>query len=302
MTETIFYVFAATTIGTIAVEVKHHLNSTSETLKNRLRVRSWWIMILICLVTFYSGPLVVQFFTTSLITWGTYEILSAESISKKLPWLIPTSLVAFYLQDLIILKILSLPIVAGLSLLFFFLSRVAYMNKKARISLLALYLISSLSTLSGFNLIAILGPVGYTDLLILFFLIVGLNDVFQYVSGKIFGKRKLAPLISPAKTMEGALGGILLSSISVFGFALINHFENLFSFALLGALISVAGIAGDLHFSFFKRLWGLKNSGSGIPGHGGILDRIDSLSLASPVFIILVTLHGEYNELANWIF
>ncbi len=302
MTETIFYVFAATTIGTIAVELRHRLNSTSETLKNRLRVRSWWVMILICLITFYSGPFAVQFFTTSLITWGTYEILSAESISKKLPWLIPTSLVAFYLQDLIVLKVLSLPIVAGLSLLFFFLSRITYMNKTARIPLLVLYLVSSLSTLSGFNLITLLGPIGFTDLLILFFLIVGLNDVFQYVSGKTFGKKKLAPIISPAKTIEGALGGMLLTSISVFSFALIHQFENLFSFALLGAFISLAGIAGDLHFSFFKRLWGLKNSGSGIPGHGGILDRIDSLALASPVFVILVTLHGEYNELANWIF
>lgn len=111
------------------------------------------------------------------------------------------------------------------------------------------------------------------------------SDSGQYYAGRTFGKRKLAPVISPKKTVEGAIGGLIVGS----GAAIIlGRFWpiGLSDIAMAGAgfAMTVAGIAGDLFESQLKRRAGVKDSGNLIPGHGGILDRIDSWLFAAPVF------------------
>lgn len=110
------------------------------------------------------------------------------------------------------------------------------------------------------------------------------NDVSQYVSGKLLGRRKIIPKVSPNKTWEGFLGGIAASTVCA-GF--LAPFLTSLTFAeglMAGALIATAGFFGDVVVSAVKRDLGIKDSGRFIPGHGGILDRLDSLTYAAPAF------------------
>ena len=123
----------------------------------------------------------------------------------------------------------------------------------------------------------------YRPLLILVILSVELNDIFAYCTGKLFGQRKLLPNISPGKTIAGSIGAVILTMALVFfiGKALFAGTPMAETFALikLGLLISVLGQLGDLILSAIKRDIGIKDLGASIAGHGGWLDRFDSLVL-----------------------
>ena len=127
----------------------------------------------------------------------------------------------------------------------------------------------------------------YRPYLILIFMSVELNDVFAYISGKSVGRRKLAPKTSPNKTLGGALGALLLTTLLVcavghylFRGTALAHPSHLIA---LGVLMSLAGQLGDLTVSSVKRDLGVKDMGVTIPGHGGLLDRFDSIILVAPV-------------------
>jgi phosphatidate cytidylyltransferase len=115
------------------------------------------------------------------------------------------------------------------------------------------------------------------------------SDSAQYYTGRAFGKHKLAPVISPKKTVEGAIGGLVIGSLAAVAFGWLWP-VGLSDFAMLAAgfAIVVAGILGDLFESALKRRAGMKDSGNLIPGHGGILDRIDSWLFAAPVFWLIL--------------
>ncbi len=125
-----------------------------------------------------------------------------------------------------------------------------------------------------------------TKLLIFLVLVVELSDVLQYVFGKLFGRRRIAPAISPNKTWEGFAGGIL--SATAVGTALwwVTPFSPL-SAAAMSLAITLSGFAGGLILSAIKRDRGVKDYGTLIAGHGGMLDRIDSLCFAAPIFFHL---------------
>ena len=115
-------------------------------------------------------------------------------------------------------------------------------------------------------------------------LIVMTNDSAAYYTGSAFGKRRLYPLVSPKKSIEGAVGG-LLGSLGGTLLAKFTFFQQLtFSDAVLTALaVGIVGQAGDLFESLLKRSFGVKDSGTIIPGHGGVLDRLDSILFAAPI-------------------
>ena len=114
---------------------------------------------------------------------------------------------------------------------------------------------------------------------------VAVSDTAQYYTGRAFGRTPLAPLRSPKKTREGAVGGLIIAPIflAVAGSYWLPIASPLW-LAALGAGIVIAGIIGDLFESMLKRAADMKDSGSLIPGHGGVLDRIDALLFAAPVF------------------
>ncbi|MCF8000884.1 MAG: phosphatidate cytidylyltransferase, partial [Halanaerobiales bacterium] len=116
-----------------------------------------------------------------------------------------------------------------------------------------------------------------------------LTDIGAYFVGKYYGKIKMAPKISPNKTMEGALGGILVSFIFVVAITIyLNVFSSLW--LIYAVLLPFIAIVGDLFESALKRATGFKDSGQVIPGHGGILDRFDSLLFTIPFTYFFLTL------------
>lgn len=115
-------------------------------------------------------------------------------------------------------------------------------------------------------------------------------DIGAYFSGRKFGKRKLAPKVSPGKSWEGVLGGLLLSLLITAVVGVVRGWSTSQMFAALAgaALIVLISVVGDLTESMFKRQSGIKDSSNLLPGHGGVLDRIDSLTAAIPVFAVLL--------------
>ncbi len=137
-------------------------------------------------------------------------------------------------------------------------------------------------------------PEGY-KLVFFLLLVVWLGDTGAYYVGKQFGKHKLSPRISPKKTIEGLIGGISASIIA----AVVIHYTFFPKFPLLhaviaGVLLSIAGVIGDLAESMWKRSAAVKDSGTLIPGHGGFLDRFDSILFTAPILYCYWTLivHG----------
>lgn len=116
------------------------------------------------------------------------------------------------------------------------------------------------------------------------------SDTFAYFTGRFLGKHKMAPLLSPKKTMEGAVGGVLGSVLLCYVFALwLPKFEVL-PLLIIGFVIGMASLLGDLVESATKRQAGVKDSGQIIPGHGGVLDRFDSLLFTAPLVYYAVKL------------
>jgi phosphatidate cytidylyltransferase len=131
-------------------------------------------------------------------------------------------------------------------------------------------------------------PEGALRLLYVFFLIFA-ADTGAYFAGRRFGKRKLAPAVSPGKSIEGALGGLALCAVwAATAGAWVFHAQGgkLVALVLLSMAVAVVSIIGDLTESLFKRAAGVKDSGTILPGHGGILDRVDSLLAAAPVMAL----------------
>lgn len=138
----------------------------------------------------------------------------------------------------------------------------------------------SLPELDGFK-------AGGRGLLLFVVFITEMNDVFQFTWGKLFGKLKVMPTISPNKTWEGLIGGVVTTTIVGYYLRFLTPFSEVEALVICFS-VGVTGFIGDVVVSAVKRDIGLKDTGDIIPGHGGILDRIDSLALTAPVFFHIV--------------
>jgi len=130
-------------------------------------------------------------------------------------------------------------------------------------------------------------------ILILFFMI-SFSDVGAYFFGKAFGKNKLARTISPGKTIEGAVGGVLSNLIFIF---ILSEFYkiDLILLACFATIVTILSIYGDIYQSFLKRQIKVKDSGSIIPGHGGFFDRLDGFCSTIPIAYLLITVSTIYS-------
>jgi len=117
------------------------------------------------------------------------------------------------------------------------------------------------------------------------FTIIIILDGYSQITGQLFGKYKMTPVISPQKTWEGLIGGVLLTFIASFFLDLTNHKIIIVSYIIF------FGIIGDLSDSLIKRKAGIKDFGTILPGHGGILDRFDSFILSGAMYYLLIKLH-----------
>jgi len=138
----------------------------------------------------------------------------------------------------------------------------------------------SLPEIEGFN-------AGGRGLLLFLVFLTEINDVMQFFWGKLFGKHKIIPKVSPNKTWEGFIGGVISTTAIGFGLGFLTPLSTRY-LLIVSFLVAVAGFFGDVVMSSVKRDIGVKDTGTTIPGHGGVLDRIDSLAYTAPVFFHLV--------------
>ena len=131
------------------------------------------------------------------------------------------------------------------------------------------------------------------SLVLLLFGLIWASDIGAYFTGKAFGKTKLSPNVSPKKTVEGLFGGIVFSLIIGVLYVIIlkdtPSINDYLMFGFLSIVVTLTSVLGDLFESLLKRLSNVKDSGKILPGHGGMLDRIDSLTSSAPVFFLLFT-------------
>jgi phosphatidate cytidylyltransferase len=129
------------------------------------------------------------------------------------------------------------------------------------------------------------GPVGGPMIVLWLVLLVIASDIGAFFVGRQFGRRKLAPRVSPGKTWEGAVGGLCTVVLIALGGARVFGFPVGLSIGF-GCAVGIFSVIGDLTESMFKRAAGLKDSGVILPGHGGVLDRIDSVTAAAPLYAL----------------
>jgi|SRR5690606_3077453 len=122
------------------------------------------------------------------------------------------------------------------------------------------------------------------------FVLIWVNDTFAYLVGRTLGKTKLFASVSPKKTIEGSLGGLIFAWVAAFVLSRYDPLLDLGQWMVLATVIVITGSLGDLLESKFKRLAGVKDSGAILPGHGGIWDRLDSLVYASPFAYLILNL------------
>ncbi|GAL68183.1 phosphatidate cytidylyltransferase [Jejuia pallidilutea] len=154
------------------------------------------------------------------------------------------------------------------------------------------FIITTFYLSSGFVFLVLIASVFSPKILLGCFILVWVNDSFAYLVGKNFGKQKLFEKISPKKTVEGFLGGLFFSCIASYFISNYTETLNFTNWLILSIFITVFGTLGDLIESKFKRQASVKDSGTIMPGHGGLLDRLDSIIFASPfIYLFLRILH-----------
>jgi len=138
-----------------------------------------------------------------------------------------------------------------------------------------------------FGLLANLRSTAGWKMTMLLLAVVIVSDSLQYYTGRLFGRRPLAPRVSPKKTVEGAVGGVVAATLFMMaaGPALLPATSPAM-LAGVGPVLALLGISGDLFESQLKRIAGLKDSSHLIPGHGGVLDRVDALLFVTPAFFL----------------
>lgn len=262
------------------------------------RTRSWWVMSAVFALTLLVGKigalllfgflsfLALREYVTLVPTrrgdhralvWGFFVVTPVQYVLIGIDWYgLAAILIPVYVFVLIPTRIAM----AG--------DTAHFLERAAKIQFGLMICVYCLSYAPALLMLRIPGYEGEGAKLLLFLVIVAqASDVLQYVFGKLFGRRRIAPAVSPNKTWEGFVGGI--AAATLLGTAL--WWATPFSppqAAGLSLVITVMGFAGGLVMSAIKRDAGVKDFGAAIAGHGGILDRIDSICFAAPVFFHLV--------------
>lgn len=257
------------------------------------RIGAWWVIVASIGLAFLGGRAGVTVFFALCSAGALREFLtSAPSPPPARPQVLLSFLLILPLQYWLVWSVSAflfgtcLPLLALIAL--------SPLGRKADRTLAAAWLIClfGLSHIPAVLTLPIAGTLGDPLHLPLFLLLVTqASDVLQYAWGKLLGRRPIAPRLSPSKTLEGTLGG-LLSAVAL-GAAL----APLTPFSPAGAagvslLLTLLGFAGGLSLSAIKRRRGIKDWGTLIPGHGGLLDRLDSLYLSAPAFYYLLRFGG----------
>jgi phosphatidate cytidylyltransferase len=261
------------------------------------RINAWWAMIVVFLISYALGntatlvlfALISLFALREFITLtptrrhdhnalvcAFYVLIPLQYIFIGLPWYgMFTLLIPVY-------AFLLLPAIAVLSQ-----DTEGFLERTAKIQWGTMVCVFCISHAPALLLLDLEGFQGQNALLLFYLIfVVQISDVLQYVFGKLFGKRKVAPLVSPSKTVEGLVGGGLSATLiggCLFWLTPFTFWQSL----LMSFVIVVMGFLGGLVMSAIKRSLSAKDWGTMIKGHGGMLDRMDSICFAAPIFFHL---------------
>lgn len=248
-------------------------------------------------ICWFSDTLVFPIAMALLCAMGVFEMAKCLGFHKNLILGIPMYIIALGLPvfrrfAVSNSKFLACAVIALFAVLMYFLSYVMLRRNKDKISdIMTLYalFVYVVGCFTSVVMVRDLPDGQYKYLLI--FIGAWVCDTFAYFVGKFFGKHKLIPEISPKKTIEGSIGGIVFTVIAfiLYGFIMRSFFNYGMSYiflAILGLVISVISQMGDLIASSVKRQYGIKDYGFVFPGHGGVLDRFDSVMLIAPVLYV----------------
>ncbi len=262
------------------------------------RIKAWWVMCAVFAVALLTGGLgsVILFAFTSFfalrefitltptrkgdhrtLSWAFFIFLPVQY------WLVATQWYGLFAILIPVYAFLFLPIRSALAG-----DTENFLERTAKIQWGLMICIYCVSHAPALLMLKIPGYEGQNAKLLMFLvLVVQMSDVLQYIFGKLMGKRPIAPKVSPNKTWEGFVGGVAASTLIGAGLWWITPF-NFWQAALIALLINLMGFSGGLCMSAIKRDRGVKDFGNMISGHGGILDRIDSICFAAPVYFHII--------------
>lgn len=288
--------FAILILASTVTALLRRKHGDTDTIGNlRARVNAWWVMIVVLFAAFAFGRTgtVVLFYLVSFAALREFLTLvyrqRSDYYAMVVCFYILLPMQYFFVYDgwygmfsifIPVYGFLLLPIVASLSGdTRFFLARAAKTQWAAMISIFCISHVPALMflQLEGFD------PSNNILLLIFLITVVQASDVLQYIWGKTLGKRKIMPALSPSKTVAGTVGGIASAVALAMLMAGITPFTY-WQAAFIGFAICLAGFLGGLVMSAIKRDQGVKDWGHMLQGHGGMLDRVDSICFAAPVY------------------
>ena len=268
--------------------------------KQRFATASVLALLFICALVFFSTPSFVSFIMLVVLIagWEWSDLAKIESTVGKLSFVLGllfsmltiASYAGIYTEHVYALSYqICFASVVLWAVIFLWLqgypsSAILWSSKPIMIALGIFLLASTWLALSS-----IISLENGRYLLLLAVTIIVLADVGGYVAGKVFGRHKLAPTISPGKTWEGLLGGLVLQGILIAVLVQLLPDVNLLHLCLLVLPVALSSVIGDLFESMLKRYRGIKDSSNLLPGHGGFLDRLDGVMAALPLFFVILT-------------
>lgn len=227
---------------------------------------------------------------------STIEMMKCIGCEKRYSFSVPASVIsalfpvgARYIQNKNTFLILACTVLYLFMIYIFFISVLS--RGKIKISDNAMAFSAVLYVNIGYTSVALLRELnGGEYLYLLVFVAACVTDIFAYFTGRLFGRHKLIEEVSPKKTIEGAIGGLVFCSVSfvVYGILILEctQAEQIAALAVIGLVVSVISQLGDLVASLIKREFGIKDFGKILPGHGGFLDRFDSAIAIAPVLLV----------------
>lgn len=255
------------------------------------RILTSIVGVILFFAVIFAPPVVLYvalFLVCAGMLYETYRVMDAK---------LPLQIVGFLAE--IILFVMFFANKTGIAFygaIFLFMTSIVFLWGKCNskdvlsVGMVTLYITSAVLSLvvlrANFNVFALLLP----------FVIAWLSDTGAYFIGYFFGKHKLAPQMSPKKTVEGAIGGIVFAAIAAVVYGLILYGSvypvGMAKYAIVGAVGSVVSQVGDLAASCIKRDFDKKDYGSILPGHGGLMDRFDSVLFTAPYVLVMVIYFG----------
>ena len=247
-----------------------------------------YVLLFLFAILFSKESYIVLTSLFGLLTiWEFSKIIKLKGLISYIFFCLALFLMLKRPESYAVVVILVITIISSLFLVYYlFLKKeITFLNDRSKLGLLIRYLIFPMTFL-------ILLPIhrgSYNpNLIISLLILIWVNDSFAFFVGKNFGKRKLFVSVSPKKTQEGFIGGLLFSLLFAYIVSRFNTNFTTLNWLIIAVIISVIGTLGDLVESKFKRQANIKDSGTIMPGHGGMLDRLDSLFFAAPFVYLYI--------------